>query len=434
MAGSQDERLSLRGGVLAAADAPAHPVQPAPPLLEEQSWALRSVTVALASRAGIFIVGFLGALLGGARHVSDRLLDPQAAVFAGTRGDLFNVWAHWDGVWYVRVAAHGYQTVRSSAFFPLYPYIVRYTRFLFGSYQVAGILVSLACFIGACMLLYRLLSDDFGKRVAFGAVLFMSLFPTSFFFQAVYRESLFLLVSVACFYFARRSHWLTAGLMGLLACLTHAGGILLMIPVAVMVFEQSRSTTGWDRHCLVRGAAGLLLIPLGLVIYMGVLAQAFGQPLAFLHVQQTWGRTLSAPWTTAWQGLVAGCRGALWLVSGQALGGPPTWPRTPAIAFANLIGAITLVGAAALIVLGRRKLPVAYLTYAIAVVAYPLFFSGGQRPLLSLPRLILPAFPLFLTLALVSERRPLLRWTLVGLSSVALAYLTVRFAQFKWVA
>ena len=45
------------------------------------------------------------------------------------------------------------------------------------------------------MLLYKLTADLLGERLAFWTVTFLSIAPTSFFFQAIYTESLFLLLS-----------------------------------------------------------------------------------------------------------------------------------------------------------------------------------------------------------------------------------------------
>ena len=43
-----------------------------------------------------------------------------------------NVWAHWDGAWYSQIAAEGYTNHASTAFFPLYPLLVRSFAELFG--------------------------------------------------------------------------------------------------------------------------------------------------------------------------------------------------------------------------------------------------------------------------------------------------------------
>jgi hypothetical protein len=56
------------------------------------------------------------------------------------------------------------------------------------------------------------------------------------------------------------------------------------------------------------------------------------------------------------------------------------------------------------------------------------------EPLLSLPRLVLVVFPLFMALAACTERRPMVRALLVGVCLVGLAWLTARFVIFAWVA
>lgn len=390
--------------------------------------------VALGSRLALFGVALVAVGVVGVKHVARHLLVPRIDVPHGQLGRLLDPWTHWDGVWYWRVAAHGYTTVADAAFYPLYPLAMRGAAGLLGSYVLAGVVVSTVCFVAAATLLYRLLAKDFSPRVAFWAVALLSVFPTSFFFQAVYRESLFLLLSVACFWAARHGRWLLAGLLGLLAVLAHATGLLLVVPIALSFIEEGRRSGDWSRVRLLRGAAGLGLVPAGMFVYMGYLAVTLGDPTAFMQAEHDWGRRLTAPWTTVWQGIQAGYHGLQYLLAGFATGTGATWPLNPGMAFGNLIALIALVVAALLLALGWRRLPLAYSAYALAVVVYPLLFSTQHRPLLSLPRLILPAFPLFVAAAARTERRPALRWTLVCVSTVALAYLTVRFVHFSWVA
>ena len=75
--------------------------------------------------------------------------------------------ARWDSVWYLAIAHGGYahQPART-AFFPLYPLVLRGLGVVIGSDLIAGLLVSLACFALALVLLYRLvaLELDQGRR------------------------------------------------------------------------------------------------------------------------------------------------------------------------------------------------------------------------------------------------------------------------------
>ncbi|HJQ30030.1 MAG TPA: hypothetical protein VJ827_11865, partial [Rubrobacter sp.] len=62
-----------------------------------------------------------------------------------------NIWAHWDGVWYTQIAGEGYgaSAPASTAFFPMYPLLMRSFAELFGgplsieALSVWGALISL---------------------------------------------------------------------------------------------------------------------------------------------------------------------------------------------------------------------------------------------------------------------------------------------------
>src|SRR5918912_2573706 len=71
----------------------------------------------LASRAFFLVVGALGsALVVNAWH---------ANVFRFTPPGTLSYWATWDGSWYEDIARLGYADATSTAFFPLYPLLVR---------------------------------------------------------------------------------------------------------------------------------------------------------------------------------------------------------------------------------------------------------------------------------------------------------------------
>ena len=99
-----------------------------------------------------------------------------------------------------------------------------------------------------------------------------------------------------------------------------------------------------------------------------------------------------------------------------------------------LLPFMALVAAVLVLMLAWRRLPLAYRAWAVLVVAVPLFTPVRNIPLLSLPRFLLVAFPLFLGLALLTVQRPLLRWTLLMTSTLLLAWLSASFALFSWVS
>src|SRR5260370_22899632 len=162
-------------------------------------------------------------------------------------------------------------------------------------------LISNLGFLGALMVLYRLVTKEFDQETAKRCVLYITIFPTAALYFAAYAESLFLLFVLASFYTLRRGMWWLAGLFGGLARLTDAGGILLLV-VFLCEFgfvmrqkEHYRKKIQNILRWLIPFCAALL-IPLGLAIYAYALKKQLADPLAFLRFEDGTSR-LRFPWT-----------------------------------------------------------------------------------------------------------------------------------------
>ena len=392
----------------------------------------RSLAVAAASRLFIFAVAALGAGLVGVQPVNwGRRFPEHAEVFHGVFGALLNPWAHWDGAWYIKIAARGYaETDGTAAFFPLYPFLLRGLGAVMGGNLVlAGITLSLACYAGMIVVLYRLVAPDYGDLVAWRTTLYLSIFPTAFFFQAVYSESLFLFLVLLCFLLARKRRWWATGAVGMLAALTRSSGVLILLPLALMFVAAPRRQSS-------EGAA-LLLVPEGLLAWMAYLALTFGRPLLFLSAQERWHRDLATPNYTLWQGLKSFFLGLRQLVSGRAT--PRYWPVEGSgnaldLAVVNISAFLATAAAGALLWVGARRLPAAYTVWGLLVIGFPLLAPNPFQPLYSMPRFALTAFPIFITVALLTEQRRRAHLAVCAVELVLLVGLTVKFALFGWVA
>jgi hypothetical protein len=391
---------------------------------------------AAGSRLFVFLVGFATAATIGLGDPPWTLIFPRrASPFDGVIGWLLNPWGHWDGVWFIKIAVAGYaEADGSSAFFPLYPLLLRYVGVLFGgNLLLTGVAVSLLCYAGAMALLYHLVRDEFDARTAALTVLLISLVPTSLFFTAVYTESLFLLLSLACFLWARKGSWKLAGLAALLATLTRSTGVLLLVPMAVCYYEQR----GWSLRRTDQHVVNLLLVPLGLLMWMTYLSLAFGRPLLFAAAQEEWRRSLMAPNAAVGRAIAAAVLGAVQLLSRQNL--TLYWPvPKPSSAYGmaehNLVSLGFLVLTVVLLYYGFRRLPLSDWSYFLVAAAYPLFFPAAPMPLLSYPRFMLAIFPAFTMLALLLRDRPRARRVTLVLFVIGLVLLTGKFAAFSWVA
>lgn len=419
--------------------------------------ARRAVLAAAGSRLLLAVVALVTTYTVGVRERALFLRDPaHAEALHGLLARLLSPWAHWDGVWFVRIAAEGYAAYpRSEAFFPLYPLLVRGVAAGVGDYVVAGLVVSLACYAGAMAVLFRLVRAELGPRTALWSVALLSFFPTALFFQAVYSEALFLLLTLLAFWWARGGRWALAGLAGMLAVLTRSAGLLLLVPFALLWWEQWRGAplrlpggprpespapsgpSSASRSAVPRPSLfswlWILLVPAGLALYMVYLWLAFRQAMLFSTVQAAWGRELSLPTTAVWRGAVTTARAAAWLVEhgpAAVLGTHTASGGLESDVIANVLEFSGFAAAVAMLAACWRRLPAAWTLYALAALVFPLLYSSEARPLYSLPRFVVVVFPLFVGAAAVLVPRPVWRWLVTAVFVALLVFSTVLFASF----
>jgi Gpi18-like mannosyltransferase len=298
------------------------------------------------------------------------------------------------------------------AFFPLYPLLARAGGWLLGGrYLVAGLLLSSLFLFAALAYMYKLVAADFGEDAARRATWLIALFPTSVFFTAFYTESLFLLTSVAAFYYGRRNRWALAGVWGLMASMTRVVGLLLLVPLAYEYLSQRSFSPLKSLRPVV---LWLTLIPGGLVLYMGYLYFGFGRPLAFAEAQTVgWGHEFTPSLTSF-------VHDVSFLVDKSIPTAPEMWVIYDIAAMLLLIGVILA---------GVKQLPRSYTIYM--VLSLPLPLAGGSTKAMS--RYLLVVFPIFIVLALMTRRRPV--WlAVVGVSLVLMAVASAAFATGRWVA
>jgi hypothetical protein len=347
-----------------------------------------------------------------------------------------NLWSHWDGEHYVALAAGGYlhsPDNASPAFFPLYPLLIRTFSELVGgpvsppALSVWGVLVSLLALPFALYFVYRIAESGWGERSARVAVLTLALFPTSFFFNAVYTESLFLALSAGSLWAVRvRRDLLLACLLAGLATATRNVGIFLLVPLAYEWLKNAGEYR-W------RGAY-LTLAPSGLALYAAYLWWRFGDPLLFYTQQSRWGREATGPLNTLLHALTRGGEGLARLFEPRLWADPSLGLIADALGAANNAYNLVFLGLAlALLVVGLRVLPPDLSAYALLLILPPTLFGTPQGPLMGLSRYVLVAFPLFIVLGVLLKERRLLGGWLV-LSAAFSLLLCALFVTWRFVA
>ncbi|WP_409472979.1 hypothetical protein [Streptomyces sp. HC307] len=350
--------------------------------------------------------------------------------------------ARWDALWYTRVAelGYGYEVrlpngdVHSNlAFFPLLPWLERLLHAVTPlSYADAGFVVSLLASLAAAWGIFAIADHVYGQkgegakrglgRVVGGdgragvcAVLLWAVLPVGIVQSMAYSESLFTALAAWSLYAVLTGRWLTAGSLALLAGLTRPVGLAVVAAVwaagiASFVRARDRDLAPSVRyrsaapdpgaHALSRAASssggagiegasagrralGMLLAPLGAAGYVLWVGHHTGKgPLGYLDVQ--------AGWRNGFDGGYAFAR----FVAEKFTSFPS------ALAGLGLVVGVGLV-VWLYVVCVRQRQPLPLLVYAGVVTALALCASSyfGSKP-----RLLLPAFPLLLPLALALAR------------------------------
>lgn len=270
----------------------------------------RAWLTALAATAAAWLAVFSLA------HVMDLALpDANKEVWQAVSGGSFwNAMARWDAGWYASIVQHGYLYTPGKqsnvAFFPLYPVLMGVGTPVTGNPYLGGYAVSFVGSFAAGWLLLRWVKLESGSEVtAQRALVLLLSFPTAFYLFAPYTESLFLALSLGAVYAGRERLWLVAGLCGMAAAATRSTGIVLWGVLGLMWLQahgwyllRVHRRANWPALlAALRGdgvsLAKLSLVPLGLGAYMIYLQVAFGDALAFVHVQEAWGRSFVGFWS-----------------------------------------------------------------------------------------------------------------------------------------
>ena len=331
---------------------------------------------------------------------------------------LVGPWAHWDGYWYLSIAHLGYAgRPLAAAFFPLYPYLLR----LLGTSVLLGILLSVACYTAGAVVLYHLAADELSPGAAWASVLALAFFPTAFYFNAVYPEASVLLLTVASFSLARRRRYAWAGLVAGVAGFASIDALFLGIPLLYYL---------WARREPFRRWWSLLLVPTGVLAFMGLLQWRFRNALQFQSVQGYWGRSLHAPWVTIYQAVVQFAHYLPIVLSFRHLYNT----QQPIDALSNVWNLVFLAAAIAMMVVTIRRLPAPYWLYALGILLLPVFDPSAGVPLMSFPRLMLAAWPLFMGVGDWLAERPRMIYPYLWVAGAAGAFLISLFATAHWVA
>lgn len=210
--------------------------------------------------------------------------------------DAISIHSNWDSFWYLDIAENGYsfngpEKLSNIVFFPLYPLLIRIASFFVAeNFILAGWILSNIFLFLALLYFFKLVKEFHPKINPYLPILLLLIFPTSFFLNAIYTESLFLFLSLAAFYYCLKKNYFLAGIFGFFASLTRITGILLFIP---FLWEYLKNYNFNIIRSLNSKFLPIFLIPIGTISFFLYHYLKFNDFLLFFKVQNWWGRTFT---------------------------------------------------------------------------------------------------------------------------------------------
>ncbi len=322
----------------------------------------------------------------------------------------------WDSLWYIRIAHDGYGTVLPGpagsgtvysdlAFFPLYPALIRAvgTVLPVGEVNVALALSWIAAAIAAAGI-YAVGELVYQRRVAVALVALWGVLPQAIVTTMAYTESLMTAFAAWALYAALTRRWLTAGLLASLAGLTRPNGIAAVAAVLTALGMHAWRCRREGRPIGRCAWPAVLLAPAGWSGYVLWVGAKKGSPGGYFAVQRRFGSAFDFGHYT------------LYMFKHLMLAKASLGQYTAAAVVAGSVALFILS------VLDRQPLPL--LVYSATLIGMAL---GDTHFFTSRPRLLFPAFPLLLPIALALSRT---RFRNVAVVMPALAAFSLAFGVY----
>jgi hypothetical protein len=255
------------------------------------TWRPASLHSALSGPAALILAAWAASrlLVVLAAVAAESFIPRNPRLVPGSGGPIVSSLTSWDGWWYLGIARNGYHAAPVSglyhdyAFFPLYPALVRVLALATPAFDgLIAVLLANALFLIALWLFYRLTAAVLDEERALWACVLLCLFPFSWVFSMAYGESLFLALSLASLLAAERGRAGWASVLASLAGLTRLPGVLLIVPLALVLWRRAG-----DRRAL----AWLALVPIGAALFTLYVGQLTGNLGAYEAAQSAWGRS-----------------------------------------------------------------------------------------------------------------------------------------------
>lgn len=326
------------------------------------------------------------------------------------------IWANFDGMHYLEIARNWYHHLEYP-FFPLLPLIIRSVFQFFDIFKIyvpyltIGVIFTNLAFLASLFVVSRIINLDKQKTLTPLLFLILLTYPTSFFYGAVYNDSLFFLLSSLTLLFSRKRNFLVASIFGGLATLTRLNGLAL---VFLIVFEYIG--THWDIKKIISETKSklhpqeilksriyfIILIPLAFIGYLYYIQYLSGNWQDLFTAMKVWNQSdPTFPLQVVYRYLKI-----FLTVSPAAL-----------VFWVAAFEALSVLFYVAMLIFSFKKIRVSYWVFFAVSILIPSLtgtFAG-------MPRYGLHIYPFFLSIAIFLQDKP---------SKFKLAYFAISLAFF----
>lgn len=320
---------------------------------------------------------------------------------------LVAIWQRFDANWYLVIAQNGYGHVSGDVHFPpFYPIVIRLSSGILGDQIISALLIAQLALYYLVKLLYDLFADWGDEWISPKALLFLLIFPTSFFLFSAYTEAIFMIFVLLCLRAIENSKWPWAGLWVFCAILTRLQGVALLLP-----FVWGLLQTRWRNVKLI----DLFFGTLGPVVAGGVylLIRAKGGDPSVIPFTET---NLHARIAPPWENVIYSVQ---YIYNGLA-------------GYIDILNLIMFILFSVLLVVYWKKIPTEFGLFSAASIVLLTMRLVDTQPLNSMIRYLLTVFPVFFLFGMFAENRWINRVMVVSFLILNL-FLSAQFFLWGWV-
>jgi Gpi18-like mannosyltransferase len=244
------------------------------------------------------------------------------------------------------------------------------------------------------------------KPIGRQTVFYFLVYPTSFFLFSAYTESLFLVMVLLALHYMKNQSWGWAGFWTFCAVLTRLQGAALFMPMAYLMWKDSRFLRN-PHHW-----SGAAIAAAGPVFYIYLRSTLAVASIIPLNEPNLYAR-LVPPWTSYMYALQT-------LLSGRSN-------------HVDLLNWFVFTLFSLLLVIGWHKIPLEYNLFALASLLITITRLVHSQPLVSMSRYSLTIFPVFYILSM-ADQFPLTRRVIIYTFITLNLYLSAEFFGWGFVA